>query len=360
MIVEIQALDPKLSQEELRKMIPAEKLQSLSGKGILQAYIVAQEGTSRPRVLGETNQILRWPRAVIRRIKEVLKVGTKFFINHGKDNSHEGRREIGEALVSEIKEISGNLSTIVIGHFPDKDAVKDMDVCSMEADINVSRDDQSLVNDIENISAIALGSSRETSPAFAGAQRLATIQCFGDQNQHDDQSSRKEIPVTFEEVRKAVKEMNIFPMQLFTIEEIKSDRKLAPIFEENEKLKLQVESGKRELEDVKKKSEESIKSSQKTTAKVRLKELLPEGLTKKQTDFIMESFDPETLQDLGDDGLKSYIGEAQKEFTRVAKLFNVDESGSSDGGERKDETSSDDKKKDPVEAAMDELLAKAQ
>ncbi len=79
--------------------------------------------------------MLKWPRAVIRRLAEKITEGTKFFIGHGNTNAHEGRESVGEVIASFVKEISGRLSHIIIGHFPNSESVKEMDVCSMEANI---------------------------------------------------------------------------------------------------------------------------------------------------------------------------------------------------------------------------------
>jgi hypothetical protein len=116
---------------------------------------------------------------VIRRIADKLKAGTKFFIRHGEGtNSHDGREAVGEIVSTYTKEIDGRLSTIAIGHFPDESVVQDMDICSIETDVFIAREDEGIVGDIDEVSAVALESSERDSPAFPGATRLASIQCF--------------------------------------------------------------------------------------------------------------------------------------------------------------------------------------
>ena len=104
---------------------------------------------------------------------------------------------------------------------------------SIEANIHETN---GIVGDINDISGIALGSSDKDSPAFPGARRLAAIQCFGDSAGGEP---GKEIPgegrdkmPTFGEIKQAIKDMNIYPNQLFTEEEIRADRKFGKVYDE--------------------------------------------------------------------------------------------------------------------------------
>ncbi|MHA1302146.1 MAG: hypothetical protein ACTSPI_00390 [Candidatus Heimdallarchaeaceae archaeon] len=320
MKIYIQALELNLNPEDLKKAIPEEKLKKLKGKGILQAYTLAHEGMSRPKVLGEGNQVLKWPRAVIRRIAEKIKEGTKFFLGHGETNAQEGRTPVGEVLSSFVKEIGGRLSHIIIGHFPDEEKVKEMDICSMEADVYT--DNENIVGDVNEISGIALASSDTESPAFPGALRLGTVQCFNESGQNL-RRKEKDMALTFEEVRAAVRQMNIFPHQLYNIEEIKNDRTFSKIFTDNETLKIENEKLKKENADIQNKSKEAIRQLDITKATAKL-ETFMEDLTDKQKKFITKQFKPELLEKLDDDGIKEFIENSKKEFAETAKLFGAE------------------------------------
>lgn len=357
MRIEIQAMETSLTPEEMKSLIPSEIRKNLKS-GVLQAYILAQEGVSQPKVLGKGQRILKWPRAVIRQLADRVKAGTKFFLDHNSDNSVDGREALGEVVSSTLKDIGGKLSNIIIGHFPEAERVKDLDVCSMETNILTHERENDLVSDLEDVSGVALGSSIKDNPAFTGARRLATIQCFENQGGESKpgEGEKKKMEITFEDVKKAIKDMNIFPWQLFDEEQMRKDKVFGEMLAERDKLKSELTSTKENLEKTKKDSENAIKASQKATAKTRLKELLPDGLTEKQNQFIMDNFDPDKIEDLEDDGLKSYVESSQKEYSRLAKMFGVSEngketenSGSQDNGDR------DAIENDPVALAMKEL-----
>ncbi len=333
----IQALELNLNLEDLKKSIPEEKLKALKGKGILQAYTLAHEGVSQPKVIGEGKQILKWPRAVIRIISEKIKEGTKFFLGHGETNSNEGRKSVGEVVTSFVKEIGGRLSHIIIGHFPNEDKVRNMDVCSMEADIYT--DNENIVGDINNISGVALASSDVENPAFPGALRLGTVQCFDTKIKNKE---KKTMPMTFEEIKTAIRDMNVFPWQLFTIEEFKNDRVFGKLFEDNSKLKVENEKLSKENKEVLDKSKEAIHKLDVSKSEVKL-ETFMKDLTDKQKIFIKKQFQPEKLENLSDEGLKKFIEDSKKEFAETAKLFGrgtqEDSSKNNDSGSEKTDTS---------------------
>ena len=352
MKVYIQALELNLNPEELKKAVPEEKLRALKGKGILQAYTLAHEGTSRPKVLGEGNQNLKWPRAVIRRISEKIKEGTKFFLGHGETNAQEGRKSVGEILSSFVKEIGGRLSHIIIGHFPDEEKVKDMDVCSMEADIHI--DNENVVGDVNEISGIALASSDTENPAFPGAIRLATVQCFDIEVKNREGNKMPEPTVlTFEQVRAAVKSMNIYAWQLYSLEEMKNDKTYGKLFDDNDTLKAENERLKKESTEIETKSKEAVRQLDVTNAKGKL-ETFMEDLTDKQKKFIVGRFKPESLEKLDDDGIKEFVENSKKEFAETAKLFGTEVITDTKPGD-KGSGSEDEEDKTMAEKALKEL-----
>lgn len=292
-----------------------------------------------------------WPKAVIHRLAQKIQAGTKFFVNHNADNSHENRISVGEVIKSYIKDIGGKISNIIIGHFPNNENIKDMDVCSVEAEIYT--DERNIVGDIENVTGIALGNSNESHPAFPGAVRLAAVQCF-------NTSGEGEKTVTFEEVKKAIKDMNIHPWQLFNEEDLKNDREFGKIFERVSKAESENERLTKELKESKEASQDAEKKALASSAKSRLDEKMGEGYTEKQKRYIKERFDPEQLQDLSDQGLDKFLESAREDFSKTAKLFGVSEendkgTSTKDNNENKKSggTSEDD---DPAENLMQEAL----
>ena len=324
MKVFIQALELNLTSEELKAAIPKKTLESVKGKGIFQAYTLAHEGKSQPKVLGSGDQILKWPRSVIQKLAQTIKTGIKFFVGHGDTNDHTNRESVGEIVASFVKEIGGKVSNIIIGHFPDEDKVINMDVCSMEA--NVYTDEENIVGDINDVSGIALANSDSNSPAFAGAFRLNSVQCFeiqakkpgeGDKNMPD--------PITFEQVRAAVKSMNIFPHQLFDENDMLKDNQFSKLYDNEFKLTSENERLSKENTEIKDKNKEALRSVDVKNAQSQIKEFLKEGFTEKQSKFITDRFKPESMDDLTETGINKFIEGAKKDFADTAKFFGVAE-----------------------------------
>ncbi len=352
MKIEIQAMELTLDPQELKNRITPEDWKKIQGKGKIQAYTLAHEGMSNPKEVGKKQTPLQWTKSVIRDLSKKIKNGTKFFVSHGEDNSHDGRESVGRTLASFVQEVQGKLSNIVIGFFPEEHDVNKYDVCSMEANVDVA--ENGVVSDVEDVSGIAIGSSQIDSPAFAGAKRLATIQCFGEENKKEDENKKGDTEVKFIDVVNAVKEMNIYPHQLFSEEDVKSDMKFRTVFDERDSFKKKFEDSEKNLTKTKEESETAVKESQKNTASNRLKDLIPEGMTDKVKEYVVKEFDPEKTKDLDDEGLKKYIEVAQKEFSKYAKMFGNGESGNSASNEG---GSGNTEEKDPTEAAIEELVS---
>lgn len=354
MKISVQAMKELLSPEELIANISKEKLELIKGKGKLQAYVIAHEGTSQPKVLDDRKaKKLNWPKETIQKIASKIKTGIKFFVDHGKDtNSHANRKPVGEVVGSFVKEIGNKLSNIVIGHFENPDDVNSMDVNSMEADVSIDESNNNVVN-LNELSGIALGSSSENSPAFPGAVRLASLQCFDKEENPDGKKGGQEMP-TFDEVKQFVKDRNVWPSQLFDEDVIKRDHKYADVFGERDKLKIRVEELEKENKKITEQSADALKSSLVNSASTRIKELLPEGLTKKQETFIMKGFKPDKMEDLSDEGLVSYIKDAEKEYSEVASIFNDKKE---EDPESEDDKSDDDSGKKSSGDIVDDVVA---
>jgi len=276
-------------------------------------------------------QILKWPRIIIQSLAEKIKEGTKFFIGHRENNSNDNRESVGEVLVSFVKEIAGKLSNVIIGYFPEKEKVNDMDICSMEADVYT--DDENIVGEINEVSGIALGNSDKESPAFPGALRLNMVQCFAKEIDKN-KPGEGEHDMTFEEVKEAIRKMNIRPWQIYTLEDMKEDRVFGKVFEENSTFKSDNERLEKENKEVKTKSEEAVRNSDIMQSKGRLEKLLEEGFTDKQKAFIIKRFNPELEKDLTDEGLNKFVESEKKEFADTAKLFGI---GEGEANKKKDE-----------------------
>jgi hypothetical protein len=129
-------------------------------------------------------------------------------------------------------------------------------------------------------------------------------------------------------VAQAVKDMNIHPSQLYSLDNLKADREFAPTFEQLSTFEAENERLTKENEQFKTESQDSVKKANIATAKSRLDDKLKEGFTDKQKSFIEKRFDPEKLGDADDEALDSFIEDSKKDFAETAKLFGVTEGGS--------------------------------
>lgn len=321
--IKIQAMD----KQEILSHIPVDILQNIKTKDphpFFQAYSIAHEGESNPTVLGDTSKPIHWSRRAIQSIKNIITKGVKFFLGHNEDNSTIGRREIGEIITDFQKEIDGKLHHIVIGYHPQdvREEVKNYDICSQEANWNlIDKTTNFIAENIQELTGIALGTSKSDKPAFQNSGRLAMIQAFDNNNrsmndQKGDIMSLQEI--SFRELIDEIKKRNTFPSQIYSLDEIKKDNTFLPHFSKwegiEEKLNL-----------LAKEKEELIKKEKKATVKSRLNKLIENSevkLTDLQKKFIEKNFKEDKLDDFSDEFLKNFLNEQLENYKEYANIFN--------------------------------------
>jgi len=236
---------------------------------------------------------------------------------------------LGEVVGKITKEIGGKLHQIVVGYFPNENDTIDCDVCSIEADAVLQSDDSNnlIAQAITKLTGIALANSKDETPGFPGAIRLGKLQAFEDPDDPDNpegkkkSKQRKEIPMTFEEVKKYIIEHNVWPNQLFTEDVIINDRVLGKVYTERDAIKNQFTELEKTNKQLKEDGEKIQKDALKTGAEARFKKLFPEGTTDKQKEFLEKRFNPEKIEDLSDDGLKKIVDSRLEEFKEMASIF---------------------------------------
>ena len=369
MIIKIQATAAILTVDEIKNAIPAEtiaEIKKTDKNPLFQAYSLVQEGTSNPRSVGETDsQSIAWPRRAIESAKNVLKKGLQFFGGHNADNSTNGRKALAEFVGRLAKDVGGRLHEIVIGYFPDKENAKKYDVCSVEADIDTTEipGSMTIAEKFERITGIALGNSAHDTPAFAGAKKLLSVQCF-----EGGKPSKKTIqgtenpsggnPMTFEELRAQAKAMNVHPSQLYSLEEIKADRTFSAVFDERDLLKTENEGLKKTGETSTKKLADQEKQILRNDAKTRLDSFIPENATEGQKAFIAKKVKSkfDKLEDLTDDGLKGFVNENIEDYNEFGAKDEKSPKGDDDkNNENKDDDKNDEELSD-VDAAVKDAI----
>lgn len=281
---------------------------------------------------------------MIQKIPELLKKGTKFFKWHNEDNSTENRPHVGEIVKSFVHDMGEKARAIFITTI-DSEEGKDLDVCSMEA--SVEFDDDGIVHDIGEMTGVAGASSKFERPAFAGAQRLAMIQCFGDNNKE-----REGMEITFSDVKNFVKERNVFPHQLYSLDEMKQDREFSPVIESYEtkvsQLEGEKETMKKELDEKSGQLADLESVDLRRKAGETFRELIKDS-TDKQRAYLERRFEKASLEDWSEQGVKEFIEASKAEFAEDAKLF---------GSEKTTEQPTNDESSeeaDPVDAMFSEM-----
>jgi hypothetical protein len=297
-----------LSTVDVLAMVPGDvlaRIKEIDAHPFFQAYSICHEGTSTPTVLGDTAKPITWMRRAVQSIKNAIVKGVKFFTGHNSDSSTEGRDALGEVVASREQEIDGQLHHVVVGYFPDKERVKDFDICSQEADWDLVQTPMGwLADKMDKLTGIALASSKVDKPAFSGARRLGMVQAF---NIEPGEPGNKEKTMselqtcTFPELLAELQKRQVYPSQAFTRDQIKADRNFSADFEKAEKydaVNTALEAEKvshKAIADKLKVTETEVATAKRgaelVTAKARLEKLAKDiNLTEKQAAFVLKRF----------------------------------------------------------------------
>lgn len=342
-----------LSADEIMELIPKEVLGKIKTKNatpFFQAFSLCHEGTSKPTLLGDTARPISWTRRAIQTIKGLVTRGVKFFIGHNSDSSTEGRESVGEIVADTQREINGKLHHIIIGYFPDKERVRELDVNSQEAVWDLIETGAGLVADkIQKLTGVALADSRKEQPAFSEARRLGFVQAFeqifddginggqpkdtdGESENHPGEGSVGETRkvkkmsdlenVTVAEIAAVCKKRSIVPSMLFNVEDMKADNKFMPVFAEVDALKKAQTEKDAKIKELTDAVSESGKKLEQSTAKARLGKLLDDDglkLTPKQKAYVEKHFSG--ITDTSDAGLKTFLEGELARYKIDAELF---------------------------------------
>lgn len=341
------------TDQEILSLIPEEELSRIKEKDshpFFQVFSICHSGISRPKILGETKQTpIEWTKRAVQSLKNIVLRGVKAFIGHNKDSSTNNRKAVGQVVHSFEKEIDGVPHHLVIMyHAPkDKEIAKEFDICSQEGDWNLLDYGKKYVADTVNkITGIAFGKSSQDKPAFSGAIKLGMVQAFdnpGEPGENRDTGDVK-MPLKFEEVKQAVRDLNIFPRQLFTEQDLKSDTEFSKFFEKLETVEKENKALKEENEKTKQEKEKLEKENQAATVKQRFGELVKEKkLTDQQREFMDIEFSSFT-GDMDDKSLTKFIDDNLPKYKMYAEkgLFKKESSNAQSEMGHRETTNGDD------------------
>jgi len=184
---------------------------------LFKSFVIGHEGESEGNVVGIGTIVKKWVRGVIQMMHEKLRIGTKIFLNHGKDNSQLNRQSIGRVVGKALRNVKDKLSVISIMYIKPEFRDQKTDMASIEAGfgLDVATSEITKINDI---TAIALGDSTKFRPGFSGATLQGALQEFADKNLPNDGKGAKKM--TLKELKEAIKTGSYRPDDLFGRNEI--------------------------------------------------------------------------------------------------------------------------------------------
>ena len=318
--VRLQGTIQAFTEAEILSAIPADELariKAVNPHPFFKAYSICHDGVSKPTLLGDTARPITWMRDAIESIKSVFKKGVKFFAGHGTENDPL-RESLGEVVADYQTEIDGKLHHVVIGYFPNPEKVQAFDVCSQEAEWTFWDNPTGWIADkMKRLTGIALANSAFEKPAFSGAREMGFVQAF-EAGETGDKNKTGEVKkmTTKAEVIQAVRELDLHPAQIFSLQDLQGDREFSKLFDEKEALKKQIT----EKDDQIKKLGESQKDVNdrllKTTAQERIGKLMDDKkATKEQREFIAKRFP--ACKDMTDEGLKAFLDDKLEDYQAI-------------------------------------------
>ena len=222
------------NQIALDELVDPEKLRNIKAQDPhpeIRLYSIGHEGEADLHLPGIGTKTCTWIQAAVRKIAEVLEIGTAVFDRHNPDtNSHDGRVQIGEVIGKAVKTIGDRLNTLAAIHIYPKFKSRPLDVASFEAEIEYDHDDyQAWPSNINSVSGIALSNSGIDKPGFPGATLLGAVQAFVQAfgGEFGDVEMNKS------EVLQAVKQLGLKPSEVFDVGDIMLDTTVATKFTDN-------------------------------------------------------------------------------------------------------------------------------
>ena len=152
---------------------------------------------------------------------------------------------------------------------------------------------------------------------------------------------------------------NVFPHQVYSLDEMKEDRQFGPVIEEYESRLKTFEKEKNDLNKSLEEKEKALKDLESVDLKRKagdvFRELIKDS-TGKQKAYLERRFEKASLNDWSEQAIKDFLEASKADFAEDAKLFSESQSapagnGTHEGGDWEENT-------DPVSAALAEIGVK--
>lgn len=336
--MKIRAFLLEMAESEIMAMIPTSeymRIKAIDEKPVFRAYVVGHEGESQGRVAvgGEKlgSVVKKWFQSAIRKLHDKIQIGLDFFHGHAETNALDGRVSIGNVVGKALKNIQDRLSVVVAAYIKPEFRNLPLDIASIEAEIFLTEGDGIYEADVENVSAIALGSSHTEAPGFAGATLLGQIQAFAEKS-HKINFNGENKTMTLEEIKQFIQERKLHPSDLFESEGILEDPVVKKQITEkvhnsrnyDERKFNELIDERTKLNDKIKEQDETILALRTETAKGKVSDLFEKmkekrGFDERESKFIEQripKFKPEKIENVEKE-LDKYVDDLVDEFAKI-------------------------------------------
>ncbi len=186
----------EMSAEQVEELVGKDRygsLKKIDPHPFFAELLVAHEGVSRGKMLGAgLNRPAEkfWSKDRIRELVSRINTGpVPVYLFHNADNR--SRSKVGEVIASYWRKVKGAFSALALIYISDRkvrEMIKqgELDICSLEAELVFEKRESPkgvaewVVNAIDRVSGLALGSRDSARPGFAGAAVLAQVEEFED------------------------------------------------------------------------------------------------------------------------------------------------------------------------------------
>jgi len=217
----------ELAREEVKRIIGEEhyqKIKSVDPHPFFVNLLVAHEGISQGKILDDG---LSQPAKKLWLKERIKELANKLnpLVNEGAlvpiylfhDPLNRARSKVGEILSAMVKRVKDKLSVLALAYISDskiRDQIRkgELDTCSLEAELVFEKRENPVqgkngmvdwvVNAVEKVTGVALGSRRFCSPGFSGAMVLAQVEEF-----EEDFSGSEGLKQELEEKEKEIEEL---------------------------------------------------------------------------------------------------------------------------------------------------------
>lgn len=348
MIKKITARLQELSQEDIKKNIDPKvysKIKETDAHPEFRSYVIGHEGLSEGRFLGFGNIVKKWFKSAIEALNNKLQIGTKVFNLHTESNEHAGRTPIGEVVGKALKQWGETLYTYAVMYILPEFRGHNLDVASIEADIDIPAHDLDNVQvhgvDVHRITGIALGDSTKNKPGFAGATLTARLQEFTSL----ETGSEGELKMTVKEIIDGIKANGLSVSDVFSMDQIEKDstivgfikEKNASEYQARKRVQGEFEQKENAYKDKIKALETEVSTAKVGTLKIQAKDKFAvfakdRKLTEQQEKFIMkdiDAFTPENEEKL-DENINSFMDKKLIDFKAVSEIFGYENKDDAD------------------------------